>query len=56
MIEGINTAKTSEKGIDSAVTQSLLGMAEVFIKPKAKLKSINALTCELEFQNLNIMN
>ena len=56
VIEGINTAKTSEKGIDSAVTQSLLGMAEVFIKPKAKLKSINALTCELEFQNLNIMN
>ena len=55
-VEGINTAKTSEKGIYSAFTQTLLGMAEVFIKPKAKLKSINIVTCELEFQNLNIMN
>ena len=55
-VEGISTAKTSEKGFFSAFTQSLLGMAEVSIRPKAKLKSINIVTCELEFQNLNIMN
>jgi hypothetical protein len=55
-VEGVNTAKTSEKNLGEAIIQTILGVTEVVLKPNSKLKSINVITCEVEFQNLNIIN
>ena len=58
-IDGVNVAKSSEtleEGIGKAITQTFLGITKIILRPDTKLENINVLTCELEFQNLNIIN